>query len=66
DRTSAVRAALRGLPARQREAVVLRQYQGWSYQEIAQTMKTTVSAVESLLHRAMNAMRADLTRKKVF
>jgi RNA polymerase sigma-70 factor (ECF subfamily) len=60
-----VRAALASLPVRQREAVVLRQYEGWSYQAIADTMQVSVSAVESLLHRGMVNMRANLVRKKV-
>jgi RNA polymerase sigma-70 factor (ECF subfamily) len=60
-----VRAVLAKLPVRQREAIVLRQYEGWSYQEIADTMQITVSAVESLLHRGMAKMRKDLIKKKV-
>ncbi len=56
----AVRRALQKLPARQRQAVVLRQYQGMAYQEIAVTMQTTVSAVETLLHRATVTLRGDL------
>lgn len=62
---SAVRNALERLPERQREAVVLKQYEGLSYVEIATAMGTTVSAVESLLHRAMVALREDLLREKV-
>jgi RNA polymerase sigma-70 factor (ECF subfamily) len=61
----AVRAAIARLPERQRQVVVLRQYEGLSYQEIADVVNTTVSAVEALVHRAMTALRKDLGRMKV-
>lgn len=55
-----VRVALGRLPARQREALVLKRYQGLSYREIAQAMGATEAAVESLLIRAMAALRLQL------
>jgi RNA polymerase sigma-70 factor, ECF subfamily len=58
----AVRRALGRLPDRQRQAVILRQYESLSYREIAEAMGTTVPAVETLLFRAMTALRKDLTR----
>jgi RNA polymerase sigma-70 factor, ECF subfamily len=64
DTRDAVRAALSRLPERQRRAVLLRQYQEMSYREIAEQLGTTVSAVESLLHRAMAALRDDLGRNR--
>lgn len=64
DTRGLVRAALARLPDRQREAVVLRQYQEMSYREIADQLGTSVSAVESLLHRAMSALREDLGRSR--
>lgn len=60
----AVRAALARLPERQRQALVLKQYQDMSYQEIADAMDTTVSSVQMLLHRAMTALRKDLTSRR--
>lgn len=60
----AVQEALARLPERQRQALVLKQYQDLSYQEIAETMETTVSSVQMLLHRAMTAMRKDLTSQR--
>jgi RNA polymerase sigma-70 factor (ECF subfamily) len=62
DEAARVRRAVTALPARQREAVVLREYEGMSYQEIAEAMGTSVSAVESLLHRAVTALRKELIR----
>lgn len=61
---SAVRAALDRLPDRQRQAVILRQYEELSYEEIAAAMGATVPAVESLLHRAMTALRKELGEKR--
>ncbi len=58
---SRVRAALERLPARQRQAVLLRRFEEMSYREIASTMKISVAAVESLLQRAMKALRAELS-----
>jgi RNA polymerase sigma-70 factor (ECF subfamily) len=57
---SAVQEALDRLPDRQREAVILRRYQGLSYREIASALGTTEAAVESLLQRAAMALRKDL------
>ena len=56
-----VQEAIARLPERQRQALVLKQYQELSYQEIADAMDITVSSVQMLLHRAMSAMRADST-----
>ena len=60
----AVQAALARLPERQRHALVLKQYQELSYQEIADAMGATVSSVQMLLHRAMTALRKDLTSRR--
>ena len=57
-----VRAAVERLPDRQREALVLKRYQDMSYQEIADAMDTSVASVQMLLHRAMDALKRDLTR----
>jgi len=47
-----VQRAIHSLPPRQRTAVILQRYEGLSYKEIAEVMKTSLSAVESLLHHA--------------
>ncbi len=59
-----VQQAIARLPQRQQQALVLKQYQAMSYQEIADTMETSVPSVQMLLHRAMNAMRKDLTSQR--
>ena len=49
--------AIDKLPANQRAALLLRHTQQLSYQEIAQVMEHSVSAVESLLVRARRTLR---------
>lgn len=48
------------LPENQRIAFVLNKVEGLSYQEISDVMETTVSAVESLMHRAKSNLRKEL------
>jgi RNA polymerase sigma-70 factor (ECF subfamily) len=63
DESRRVRAAVSALPERQREALTLHRFQGLKYAEIAEAMDTTVPAVESLIQRAMAALRQSLSRK---
>jgi RNA polymerase sigma factor (sigma-70 family) len=49
------------LPERQRQALVLRELEGRSYDEIAATLGVTGDGVRQLLNRARNAMRAAAT-----
>lgn len=44
--------AIDSLPLKQRIAFSLHKYEDLSYQEVAETMETSLSAVESLIHRA--------------
>jgi RNA polymerase sigma-70 factor (sigma-E family) len=59
---SAVVSALRGLPERQREALVLRYYGDLSEAQIASVMGISRGAVKSHTARAMAALRAVLER----
>lgn len=56
----AVDAAIAALPDAQRMAVVLRRYEQLSYEEIADVLKLSVSAVKSLLFRARTTLRESL------
>src|SRR4051812_47252682 len=56
-----VLAALGGLPVNQREALAMRELEGRSYREIAQTLGVSVPAVESLIFRARRTLRARRT-----
>ena len=58
--TEAVRDAVNALPENQRMAVILRRYDGFSYEEIANTMNTSVKAVKSLLNRAKENLKIAL------
>ena len=53
-------AAIEALPENYRAVFMLRDFDGLSYNEIAETLETTVPAVKSRLHRARLALREDL------
>jgi RNA polymerase sigma factor (sigma-70 family) len=58
DRIVDLTGALHGLPLRQQRALVLREWQGLEYAEIADRLGLTHAAVETLLHRARRSLRA--------
>lgn len=66
ERVQIIQKVLNELPERQRMALVLSQYDGLSYKEIAAVMKVSVGSVESLIFRARNALREkfDILRKQ--
>ncbi|PTX97666.1 RNA polymerase subunit sigma-24 [Verrucomicrobia bacterium LW23] len=53
--------AIRSLPEQQRIAVILRRYDEFSYEEIAEVMKVSVPSVKSLLFRARETLRVKLS-----
>lgn len=57
---AAIDQAIEALPEKQRMAVVLRRYQNLPYEEIAQVLDITVSAVKSQLFRARGTLRESL------
>lgn len=56
----AVDDAIRTLPEQQRLAIVLRRYDEFSYEQIAEILQTTVPATKSLLFRARETLRVAL------
>lgn len=58
---SAIADALRTLPEKERLALVLREYEGLPYEEIAEVLGTSLSAVKSLLFRGRSSLRIRLT-----
>jgi RNA polymerase sigma-70 factor (ECF subfamily) len=52
--------AILALPEQQRLAIVLRRYDEFSYEEIAEILKTSVPATKSLLFRARETLRLAL------
>jgi len=60
ERSNLVRAAIGKLPPRQRMALVLKHYEGLSYQEIARSLGCSPRAVDSLLVRAKAKLKDTL------
>lgn len=60
ENAAALFKAIEKLPDNQKTAFVLNKVEGLNYQEISEVMKTTVSSVESLLHRAKTNLRKSL------
>jgi RNA polymerase sigma-70 factor (ECF subfamily) len=50
------------LPDKQREAFVLRHYQGLTYEEIARAQRCSLAAVKSNIHHAVVSLRRSLDR----
>ena len=54
--------ALADMPEAQRKAILLREWQGLSYREIANELNTTQAAVETLIFRGRRSLAAGLER----
>jgi RNA polymerase sigma-70 factor (family 1) len=52
-----IQAALDSVPPENREPFILFEYQGMTYQEIADTMKLTIAAVKSRIYRTREQLR---------
>ena len=64
DRAAALQAALRDLPDRQRQAVVLKHLEGHATDEVARIMDIGPRAAESLIARGRRALEARLLRRR--
>jgi RNA polymerase sigma-70 factor (ECF subfamily) len=60
DELIGLEAALDAMPANQRRAIVLREWRGLSYREIADELQVTQTAVEMLLFRARRSLAKGL------
>lgn len=60
EKAAALFKAIAKLPENQRIAFSLHKVEGLSYQEVSEVMNTTVSSVESLMHRAKNNLKKSL------
>ncbi len=65
ERQSLVRQSLGRLHHRDREMLLLKYTQQWSYEQIAQHLGVSHSAVESRLHRARQHLRHELTQNQI-
>ncbi len=65
DLAHAVRRAVHSLPDEQREVVILKEYQGLTFLEIAQSLELPVSTVKTRLYRGLGQLRLRLEREGV-
>ncbi len=61
ERLRAVTRAIAGLPGEQRAALVLREFEGLSYDQVADVLNTSVPAVKGRIHRARLAVLKQTT-----
>jgi RNA polymerase sigma-70 factor (ECF subfamily) len=59
-----VRSALASLPEKYRLALILRFMEDMSYQEIANTMEISLSAVESRIHRGKKLLLKSFQQRR--
>lgn len=64
-RQELVRRLLAGLPDDQRIVILMKQYQGLTFREIAEVLETPESTVKSRLYRGLRMMREQLEREGV-
>lgn len=62
ERAKVLFKAISNLPENQKAAFTLHKLEGLSYREISEVLKTTVSAVESLMSRANGNLRKELEK----
>lgn len=60
-----MRALLSDLPEQQRAAVLLARVEGLSYEEVAEALSCSVSAVKSLIHRATVTIRDRMQEERM-
>lgn len=65
DLSRAVAAAVAALPEEQREVVILKEYQGLTFPEIAETLDVPLSTVKTRLYRGLVQLRIRLQRQGI-
>jgi RNA polymerase sigma-70 factor, ECF subfamily len=65
DLSRLVAAAMADLPDEQREVVILKEYQGLTFPEIAETLAVPLSTVKTRLYRGLGQLRLRLERQGV-
>jgi len=63
DLAHTVRRAIEALPEEQREVVILKEYEGLTFLEIAQALEVPVSTVKTRLYRGLGQLRLRLERE---
>jgi RNA polymerase sigma-70 factor (ECF subfamily) len=62
EKRARLQSLLAGLPPQQRAAVLLARAEGFSYEEVAESLGCSVPAVKSLIHRATVTLRDGMRR----
>jgi RNA polymerase sigma-70 factor, ECF subfamily len=65
DLSRVVAAAMAALPEEQREVVILKEYQGLTFPEIAETLDVPLSTVKTRLYRGLGQLRVRLQRQGI-
>jgi RNA polymerase sigma-70 factor, ECF subfamily len=65
DLSRAVAVAVAALPEEQREVIVLKEYEGLTFQEISQVLDVPLSTVKTRLYRGLGQLRLHLTRQGI-
>jgi RNA polymerase sigma-70 factor, ECF subfamily len=65
DLSRQVAAAVAALPDEQREVIVLKEYQGLTFVEIAETLDVPLSTVKTRLYRGLGQLRQQLVRQGI-
>jgi RNA polymerase sigma factor (sigma-70 family) len=65
ERKEQIRKAIRKMPKRDAEILLLKYTEDWSYRQLAEHLGVSESAVEARLHRARQRLRAELTNLAV-
>jgi RNA polymerase sigma-70 factor (ECF subfamily) len=65
DLSRAVAQAVASLPEEQREVIVLKEYEGLTFQEISQVLDVPLSTVKTRLYRGLGQLRLRLTREGI-
>jgi RNA polymerase sigma-70 factor (ECF subfamily) len=63
DTSRLVAQAIEALPDEQREVIILKEYQGLTFLEIAQVLEVPISTVKTRLYRGLNQLRSRLERE---
>lgn len=65
DLSRVVAAAMAALPEEQREVVILKEYEGLTFPEIAETLDVPLSTVKTRLYRGLGQLRVRLERQGI-
>ena len=61
--SAVVEAAMKVLPAEQRQAIILKEYHGLTFQEIADVMKCPLSTVKTRVYQGLSTLRTHLAEQ---